>query len=177
MQKNNTFPKEQYFFQQNNIKEQYKKTLKQHKGVKNMTTSETHIKRILTAQEVIDALRRNRTVSITDNILRIQKVFKNNPFMFCNFSNARCFCFDSIDASYFRCHGVGILSVKEDIKDNFVVFWTSEYGEDMLEVYKPANKKALDNIYKIITMGEAPEVENLFNIGHYSFCFARPLNR
>ena len=177
MQKNNTFPKEQYFFQQNNIKEQYKKTLKQQKGVKNMTTSETHIKRILTAQEVIDALRRNRTVSITDNILRIQKVFKNNPFMFCNFSNARCFCFDSIDASYFRCHGVGILSVKEDIKDNFVVFWTSEYGEDMLEVYKPANKKALDNIYKIITMGEAPEVENLFNIGHYSFCFARPLNR
>lgn len=139
-----------------------------------MTTSETHIKRILTAQEVIDALKRNRTVSVTDNILRIQKVFKNNPFMFCNFSNARCFCFDSIDASYFRCHGVGILSVKEDIKDNFVVFWTSE---DMLEVYKPANKKALDNIYNIITMGEAPEVENLFNIDRCRFCFARPLNR
>ena len=111
-----------------------------------MTTSKTHTKRILTTQEVIDALRRNRTVSVTDNILRIQKVFKNNPFMFCNFSNARCFCFDPIDASYFRCHGVGILSVKEDIKCNFVVFWTDEYGEDMLEVYKPANKKALDNI-------------------------------
>ena len=142
-----------------------------------MTTSKTHTKRILTTQEVIDALRRNRTVSVTDYILRIQKVFKNNPFLFCSFSNAKCFCFDSIDASYFRCHGVGILSVKEDIKCNFVVFWTDEYGEDMLEVYKPANKKALDNIYKIITMGEAPEVENLFNIGHYSFCFARPLNR
>ena len=97
--------------------------------------------------------------------------------MFCNFSNAKHFCFDSIDASYFRCHGVGILSVKEDIKCNFVVFWTDEYGEDILEVYKPANKIALDNIYNIITMGEAPEVENLFNIGHYSFCFARPLNR
>ena len=91
-------------------------------GVKNMTTSKTHTKRILTTQEVIDALRRNETVSVTDNILRIQKVFKNNPFMFCNFSNAKHFCFDSIDASYFRCHGVGILSVKEDIKDNFVVF-------------------------------------------------------
>ena len=143
-------------------------------GVKNMTTSKTYARRALAVQEVIDALRRNRTVSTNDNILRIQKVFKNNPFMFCNFSNARCFCFDSIDASYFLCHGVGILSVKEDIKDNFVVFWTSE---DMLEVYKPANKIALDNIYNIITMGEAPEVENLFNIGHYSFCFARPLNR
>lgn len=47
----------------------------------------------------------------------------------------------------------------------------------MLEVYKPANKKALDNIYNIITMEKAPEVENLFNIGHCSFCFARPLNR
>ena len=66
---------------------------------------------------------------------------------------------------------------KEDIKCNFVVFWTDEYGEDMLEVYKPANKIALDNIYNIITMEEAPEIENLFNIGHYSFCFARPLNR
>ena len=139
-----------------------------------MTTSEIHIKKILTAQEVIDAVRRNRTVSVTDNILRIQKVFKNNPFMFCNFSNARCFCFDSIDASYFQCHGVGILSVKEDIKDNFVVFWTSE---DMLEVYKPVNRTALENIYNIITMEEAPEVENLFNIDHCRFCFARPLNR
>ena len=139
-----------------------------------MTTSKTHTKRILTTQEVIDALRRNRTVSVTDYILRIQKVFKNNPFMFCNFSNARCFCFDSIDASYFRCHGVGILSVKEDIKDNFVVFWTSE---DMLEVYKPINRTALENIYNIITMEEAPEVENLFNIDHCRFCFARPLNR
>ena len=139
-----------------------------------MTTSETHIKKILTTQEVIDALRRNRTVSVTDYILRIQKVFKNNPFMFCNFSNARCFCFDSIDASYFRCHGVGILSVKEDIKDNFVVFWTSE---DMLEVYKPVNRTALENIYNIIIMEEAPEVENLFNIDHCRFCFARPLNR
>lgn len=94
--------------------------------------------------------------------------------MFCNFSNARCFCFDSIDASYFRCHGVGILSVKEDIKDNFVVFWTSE---DMLEVYKPVNRTALENIYNIITMEEAPEVENLFNIDHCRFCFARSLNR
>ena len=139
-----------------------------------MTTSKAHTKRMLTAQEVIDALRRNRTVSVTDNILRIQKVFKNNPFMFCNFSNARCFCFDSIDASYFQCHGVGILSVKEDIKDNFVVFWTSE---DMLEVYKPLNRKALENIYNIITMEEAPEVENLFNIDHCRFCLARPLNR
>ena len=163
-------------FQQNNIKEQYKNA-KIIQGVKNMTTSKTHIKRILTTQEVIDALRRNETVSVTDNILRIQKVFKNSPFLFCSFSNARCFCFDSIDASYFRCHGVGILSVKEDIKCNFVVFWTDEYGEDMLEVYKPANKIALDNIYNIITMEEAPEIENLFNIGHYSFCFARPLNR
>ena len=139
-----------------------------------MTTSKAHTKKALTTQEVIDALRRNETVSVTDNILRIQKVFKNNPFMFCNFSNAKHFCFDSIDASYFRCHGVGILSVKEDIKDNFVVFWTSE---DILEVYKPANKIALDNIYNIITMGEAPEVENLFNIDHCRFCFARPLNR
>ena len=139
-----------------------------------MTTSNAHTKKALTTQEVIDALRRNETVSVTDNILRIQKVFKNNPFMFCNFSNAKHFCFDSIDASYFRCHGVGILSVKEDIKDNFVVFWTSE---DILEVYKPANKIALDNIYNIITMGEAPEVENLFNIDHCRFCFARPLNR
>ena len=52
-----------------------------------------------------------------------------------------------------------------------------EYGEDMLEVYKPANKKALDNIYNIITMEEAPEVENLFNIDRCRFCFARPLNR
>lgn len=138
-----------------------------------MTTSKTHTKRILTTQEVIDALRRNRTVSVTDYILRIQKAFKNNPFLFCNFSNARCFCFDSIDASYFRCHGVGILSVKEDIKDNFVVFWTSE---DMLEVYKPVNRTALENIYNIITMEEAPEVENLFNIDHCRFCFARPLN-
>ena len=93
-------------------------------GVKNMTTSKTYARRALAVQEVIDALRRNRTVSTNDNILRIQKAFKNNPFMFCNFSNARCFCFDSIDASYFRCHGVGILSVKEDIKCNFVVFWT-----------------------------------------------------
>ena len=141
-----------------------------------MTTSETHIKRILTAQEVIDALRRNRTVSITDNILRIQKVFKNNPFMFCSFSNAKCFCFDSIDASYFRCHGVGILSVKEDIEDNFVVFWTDEYGEDMLEVYKPINRKALENIYNIITMEESTEVKNLFNIDSFRYCFARPLN-
>ena len=139
-----------------------------------MTTSKTHTKRILTTQEVIDALRRNKTVSVTDNILRIQKVFKNNPFMFCNFSNAKHFCFDSIDASYFQCHGVGILSVKEDIKDNFVVFWTSE---DMLEVYKPVNRTALENIYNIITMEEAPEVENLFNIDHCRFCFARPLNR
>ena len=142
-----------------------------------MTTSETHTKKALTTQEVIDALRRNRTVSVTDNILRIQKVFKNNPFMFCNFSNARCFCFDSIDDSYFRCNGVGILSVKEDIEDNFVVFWTDEYGEDMLEVYKPINRKALENIYNIITMEEASEVENLFNIDHCRFCFARPLNR
>lgn len=141
-----------------------------------MTTSETHTKRILTAQEVIDALRRNGTVSVTDSILRIQKVFKNNPFMFCNFSNAKCFCFDSINASYFWCHGVGILSIKEDIEDNFVVIWTDEYGKDMLEVYKPVNKKALDNIYNIITMEEAPEVENLFNVGHCRFCFARPLN-
>ena len=141
-----------------------------------MTTSKAHTKRILTTQEVIDALRRNKTVSVTDNILRIQKVCKNNPFMFGNFSNARCFWWDSRDASYFRCHGVGILSVKEDIKCNFVVFWTDEYGEDILEVYKPANKIALDNIYNTITMGEAPEVENLFNICQYSFCFDRPLN-
>ena len=142
-----------------------------------MPTSKTHTKKALTTQEVIDALRRNRTVSVTDNILRIQKVFKNNPFMFCNFSNARCFCFDSIDDSYFRCNGVGILSVKEDIEDNFVVFWTDEYGEDMLEVYKPINRKALENIYNIITMEEASEVENLFNIDHCRFCFARSLNR
>ena len=145
-----------------------------------MTTSKTHTKRILTTQEVIDALRRNRTVSVTDNILRIQKVFKNNPFMFCNFSNAKRFSFDPIDSSasyYFWCYGVGILSVKEDIEDNFVVFWTDEYGEDMLEVYKPINRKALENIYNIITMEEAPEVENLFNIDHCRFCLARPLNR
>ena len=142
-----------------------------------MTTSETHTKKALTTQEVIDALRRNKTISVTDNILRIQKVFKNNPFLFCSFSNARCFCFDFIDASYFRCHGVGILSVKEDIEDNFVVFWTDEYGEDMLEVYKPINRKALENIYNIITMEEASEVENLFNIDHCRFCFARSLNR
>ena len=141
-----------------------------------MPTSKTHTKKALTTQEVIDALRRNRTVSVTDNILRIQKVFKNNPFMFCNFSNARCFCFDFIDASYFRCHGVGILSVKEDIEDNFVVFWTDEYGKDVLEVYKPVNRKALENIYNIITMEEAPEVENLFNINSFRFRFARPLN-
>ena len=138
-----------------------------------MTTSETHIKKALTTQEVIDALRRNKTVSVTDNILRIQKVFKNNPFMFCNFSNARCFCFDSIDASYFRCRGVGILSVKEDIENNFVVFWTDEYSEDILEVYKPINKKALENVYNIITMEEGTEVENLFNIDGFRFCFAR----
>lgn len=145
-----------------------------------MTTSETHIKRILTAQEVIDALRRNRTVSVTDNILRIQKVFKNNPFLFCNFSNAKRFYFGPIDVNgtnyYYPCHGIGILSVKEDIEDNFVVIWTDEYGEDMLEVYKPVNRTALENIYNIITMEEAPEVENLFNIDSFSFCFARPLN-
>ena len=141
-----------------------------------MTTSKTHTKKALTTQEVIDALRRNKTISVTDNILRIQKVFKNNPFLFCSFSNARCFCFDFIDASYFRCHGVGILSVKEDIEDNFVVFWTDEYGKDVLEVYKPVNRKALENIYNIITMEEAPEVENLFNIDSFRFCFARPLN-
>ena len=57
-------------FQQNNIKEQYKNA-KIIQGVKNMTTSKTHTKRILTTQEVIDALRRNETVSVTDNILRI----------------------------------------------------------------------------------------------------------
>ena len=145
-----------------------------------MPTSETHIKRILTAQEVIDALKRNRTVSVTDNILRIQKAFKNNTFLFCNFSNAKRFFFSPIDTSAeycFRCHGVGILSVKEDIEDNFVVFWTDEYGEDMLEVYKPINRKALENIYNIITMEEASEVENLFNIDHCRFCFARSLNR
>ena len=145
-----------------------------------MTTSETHIKRTLTAQEVIDALRRNKTVSVTDNILRIQKVFKNNPFMFCNFSNAKRFSFDPINASinyYFWCYGIGILSVKEDIENNFVVFLTDDYGEDMLEVYKPLNRTALENIYNIITMEEAPEVENLFNIDHCRFCFARPLNR
>ena len=140
-----------------------------------MTTSETHIKRILTAQEVIDALRRNRTVSTNDNILRIQKVFKNNPFMFCNFSNAKHLCVGT--NYYFRCYGIGILSVKEDIEDNFVVIWTDEYGEDMLAVYKPVNRKALENICSIITMEEASEVENLFNIDHCRFCFARPLNR
>lgn len=145
-----------------------------------MTTSETHTKKALTTQEVIDALRRNRTVSVTDNILRIQKVFKNNPFMFCNFSNAKRFFFGFIDADgtnyYFRCYGIGILSIKEDIEDNFVVFWTDEYGEDILEVYKPINKKVLENIYNIITMEEVPEVENLFNIDSFRFCFARPLN-
>lgn len=145
-----------------------------------MTTSETHIKRILTAQEVIDALKRNRTVSVTDNILRIQKVFKNNPFLFCNFSNAKRFYFGPIDVDgtnyYFPCHGIGILSVKEDIEDNFVVIWTDEYGEDILEVYKPVNKKALENVYNIITMEEASEVKNLFNIDSFRFCFARPLN-
>ena len=145
-----------------------------------MTTSKAHTKRILTTQEVIDALRRNKTVSVTDNILRIQKVFKNNPFMFCNFSNAKRFFFGFIDTSadyYFWCYGIGILSVKEDIEDNFVVIWTDEYGEDMLEVYKPINKKALENVYNIITMEEGTEVENLFNIDGFSFCFARPLNR
>lgn len=145
-----------------------------------MPTSKTHIKRILTAQEVIDALRRNRTVSVTDNILRIQKVFKNNPFMFCNFSNAKRFYFGPIDVDgtnyYFPCHGIGILSVKEDIEDNFVVIWTDEYGEDILEVYKPVNKKALENIYNIITMEDASKVKNLFNIDSFSYCFARPLN-
>lgn len=144
-----------------------------------MTTSKTHTKRMLTAQEVIDALRRNRTTSVSDSIFRIQKLFKNNPFMFCNFSNAKRFSFDPIDANinyYFWCYGIGILSVKEDIEDNFVVFWTDEYGEDMLEVYKPVNKKALENISNIITTEEAPEVENLFNIDHCRFCFARPLN-
>lgn len=145
-----------------------------------MTTSETHTKKALTTQEVIDALRRNRTVSVTDNILRIQKVFKNNPFLFCSFSNAKRFFFGFIDADgtnyYFRCYGIGILSIKEDIEDNFVVFWTDEYGEDILEVYKPINKKALENIYNIITMEEVPEVENLFNIDSFRFCFARPLN-
>ena len=70
-----------------------------------------------------------------------------------------------------------MLNLKEDIEDNFVVIWTDEYGEDMLEVYKPVNRKALENIYNIITMEEAPEVENLFNIDHCRFCFARPLNR
>ena len=145
-----------------------------------MTTSETHTKKALTTQEVIDALRRNRTVSVTDNILRIQKVFKNNPFLFCSFSNAKRFFFGFIDADgtnyYFRCYGIGILSIKEDIEDNFVVFWTDEYGEDILEVYKPINKKALENVYNIITMEEVPEVENLFNIDSFRFCFARPLN-
>lgn len=94
-----------------------------------MTTSKTHAKRTLTAQEVIDALRRNRTVSVTDSVFKIQKVFKNNPFMFCNFSNAKRFYFDPIDADgtnyYFRCYGIGILSIKEDIEDNFVVIWTN----------------------------------------------------
>ena len=146
-----------------------------------MTTSKAHTKKALTTQEVIDALRRNETVSVTDNILRIQKAFKNNPFLFCNFSNAKRFYFGPIDVDgtnyYFPCHGIGILSVKEDIEDNFVVIWTDEYGEDMLAVYKPINRKALENIYNIITMEEAPEVENLFNIDHCRFCFARPLNR
>lgn len=145
-----------------------------------MTTSKTHTKRILTTQEVIDTLKRNRTVSATDNILRIQKAFKNNPFLFCNFSNAKRFYFGPIDVNgtnyYYPCHGIGILSVKEDIEDNFVVIWTDEYGEDMLEVYKPINKKALENVYNIITMEESTEVENLFNIDSFSFCFARPLN-
>lgn len=146
-----------------------------------MTTSVAHTKRILTTQEVIDALRRNRTVSTTDSILRIQKVFKNNPFLFCSFSNAKRFYFDPIDVDgtnyYFLCHGIGILSVKEDIEDNFVVIWTDEYEKDMLEVYKPVNRKALENIYNIITMEEAPEAENLFSVDHCRFCFARPLNR
>ena len=70
-----------------------------------------------------------------------------------------------------------MLNLKEDIEDNFVVIWTDEYGEDILAVYKPINRKALENIYNIITMEEAPEVENLFNIDDYRFCFARPLNR
>lgn len=147
--------------------------------MKNITTSKTHTKRILTTQEVIDALRRNKTVSVTDNVLRIQKVFKNNPFMFCNFSNAKRLYVgpNYYYRCYYRCNGAGILSVKEDIEDNFVVIWTDEYGEDMLEVYKPVNRTALENIYNIITMEEAPEVENLFNIDHCRFCFARPLNR
>ena len=145
-----------------------------------MPTSKTHTKKALTTQEVIDALRRNRTVSVTDNILRIQKVFKNNPFLFCSFSNAKRFFFGFIDADgtnyYFQCYGIGILSIKEDIEDNFVVFWTDEYCEDILEVYKPINKKALENVYNIITMEESIEVENLFNIDSFRFCFARPLN-
>ena len=161
MQKNNTF-----------LKEQYKRITQ---WVKNMTTSKTHTKRILTTQEVIDALRRNETVSVTDNILRIQKVFKNNPFMFCNFSNAKRLYVGP--NYYYRCNGAGVLSVKENIEDNFVVIWTDEYGVDMLEVYKPINRTALENIYNIITMEEAPEVENLFNIDRCRFCFARPLNR
>ena len=161
MQKNNTF-----------LKEQYKRITQ---GVKDMTTSKAHTKRILTTQEVIDALRRNETVSVTDNILRIQKVFKNNPFMFCNFSNAKRLYVGP--NYYYRCNGAGVLSVKENIEDNFVVIWTDEYGVDMLEVYKPINRTALENIYNIITMEEAPEVENLFNIDHCRFCFARPLNR
>lgn len=139
-----------------------------------MTTSKTHTKKALTTQEVIDALRRNKTVSVTDNILRIQKVFKNNPFMFCNFSNAKRLCAGT--NYYFRCYGIGILSVKEDIEDNFVVIWTDEYGEDMLAVYKTVNRKALENVYNIITMEESTEVENLFNIDSFRFCFARPLN-
>ena len=138
-----------------------------------MPTSKAHTKKALTTQEVIDALKRNRTVSVTDN-------FKNNPFMFCNFSNAKRFFFGFIAADginyYFRCYGIGILSIKEDIEDNFVVIWTDEYGEDMLEVYKPVNRKALENIYNIITMEESTEVENLFNIDSFRFCFARPLN-
>lgn len=139
-----------------------------------MTTSKTHIKRILTTQEVIDSLRRNETISVTDNILRIQKAFKNNPFMFCNFSNAKRLY---VGPNYYRCYGAGVLSVKKDIENNFVVIWTDEYGKDMLEVYKPINRTALENIYNIITMEEAPEVENLFNIDHCRFCFARLLNR
>lgn len=145
-----------------------------------MPTSKTHTKKALTTQEVIDALRRNETVSVTDNILRIQKVFKNNPFMFCNFSNTKRFFFGFMAADgtnyYFRCYGIGILSIKEDIEDNFVVIWTDKYGEDILEVYKPINKKALENVYNIITMEESTEVENLFNIDSFRFCFARPLN-
>lgn len=77
---------------------------------------------------------------------------------------------------YFRCYGIGILSIKEDIENNFVVIWSDEYGKDMLEVYKPLNRTALENVYNIITMEEGTEVENLFNIDGFRFCFARPLN-